>query len=132
MVISCPCALVISIPLSFSEGLAGLRETEFWLRANYLDALNHVGTVVFDKTGTLTNGVFKVVEIVPSGQMREDEVLYYAALAESYSNHPIANSIVKANGGIPADSTPEQYREIPGYGVTINASGKDILVGTLI
>lgn len=130
LVISCPCALVISIPLSFFGGIGRASRNGVLVKgANYLDALNHVGTVVFDKTGTLTNGVFKVVEIVPSGQMREDEVLYYAALAESYSNHPIANSIVKANGGIPADSTPEQYREIPGYGVTINASGKDILVG---
>jgi len=130
LVISCPCALVISIPLSFFGGIGRASRNGVLVKgANYLDALNHVGTVVFDKTGTLTNGVFKVVEIVPAGQMREDEILYYAALAESYSNHPIANSIVKASGGIPADGTPEQYREIPGYGVSIIASGKEILVG---
>ncbi|HEY8499661.1 MAG TPA: heavy metal translocating P-type ATPase [Clostridia bacterium] len=130
LVISCPCALVISIPLSFFGGIGRASRNGVLVKgANYLDALNHVGTVVFDKTGTLTNGVFKVVEIVPAGQMREDEILYYAALAESYSNHPIANSIVKASGGIPADGTPERYREIPGYGVSIIASGKEILVG---
>jgi len=130
LVISCPCALVISIPLSFFGGIGRASRNGVLVKgANYLDALNHVGTVVFDKTGTLTNGVFKVVEIVSSGQMREDEILYYAALAESYSNHPIANSIVKAGGGVPAGSAPEQYREIPGYGVSIRASGKEILVG---
>jgi Cd2+/Zn2+-exporting ATPase len=131
LVISCPCALVISIPLSFFGGIGRASKNGVLVKGgNYLDALNHVGTVVFDKTGTLTNGVFKVVEIVSSGKMRENEILYLAALAESYSNHPIANSIVKANGGVPADGILEQYREIPGYGVAAKASGKEILVGS--
>ncbi len=131
LVISCPCALVISIPLSFFGGIGRASKNGVLVKGgNYLDALNHVGTVVFDKTGTLTNGVFKVVEIVSSGKMRENEILYLAALAESYSNHPIANSIVKANGGVPADGILEQYREIPGNGVAAKASGKEILVGS--
>jgi len=131
LVISCPCALVISIPLSFFGGIGRASKNGVLVKGgNYLDALNHVGTVVFDKTGTLTNGVFKVVEIVSSGKMRENEILYLAALAESYSNHPIANSIVKANGGVPAEGMLEQYREIPGYGVAAKASGKEILVGS--
>jgi len=131
LVISCPCALVISIPLSFFGGIGRASRNGVLVKgANYLDALNYVGTVVFDKTGTLTNGVFEVVKVVSAGKMPESEILSYAALAESYSNHPIASSIVKANGGVPDGGVMERYTEIPGYGVAVKTSGAEILVGS--
>lgn len=97
LVVSCPCALVISIPLGFFGGIGGASRKGILIKgSNYLEALYNVKTVVFDKTGTLTKGVFTVTEVNSRNNITEDELLKYAALAESYSNHPIAKSILKA------------------------------------
>jgi Cd2+/Zn2+-exporting ATPase len=97
LVVSCPCALVISIPLGFFGGIGGASKRGILVKgSNYLDALNYVDTVVFDKTGTLTKGVFKVTKINPANQNTAEDLLEYAAFAEVYSNHPIALSIVNA------------------------------------
>ena len=97
LVVSCPCALVISIPLSFFGGIGGASKTGILVKGgNYLEALTKVDTIVFDKTGTLTKGVFKVQNIVPSSEYSKEEILKLAAYTEYYSNHPIANSIKEA------------------------------------
>ena len=97
LVISCPCALVISIPLGFFGGIGGASKTGILIKGgNYLDALNQVDTIVMDKTGTLTKGVFKVTEIEAVEDFTEDEVLEYAAFGEAFSNHPIGKSIIEA------------------------------------
>jgi len=97
LVISCPCALVISIPLGFFGGIGGASKSGVLVKgSNYLEALNSVETVIFDKTGTLTKGVFHVTEINPQEKYSKEELLEYAAYAESYSNHPIATSIIKS------------------------------------
>jgi Cd2+/Zn2+-exporting ATPase len=97
LVISCPCALVISIPLGFFGGIGGASKRGIMVKgSNYLEALNNVEAVVFDKTGTLTKGVFKVTEIQPQNNFTQAELIEYAAYAESYSNHPIARSIAEA------------------------------------
>ncbi|SMB86061.1 heavy metal-(Cd/Co/Hg/Pb/Zn)-translocating P-type ATPase [Desulfonispora thiosulfatigenes DSM 11270] len=97
LVISCPCALVVSIPLGFFGGIGTASKHGILIKgSNYLEALNNVEVIVFDKTGTLTKGVFKVTEVNPANDFTKDEILEYAALAESYSNHPIAESIQKA------------------------------------
>ncbi len=99
LVVSCPCALVVSIPLGFFGGIGGASKNGILVKGgNYLEALNNVEIVVFDKTGTLTKGVFKVTEINPENNISKDELITYAAYAESYSNHPIATSILKAYG----------------------------------
>lgn len=130
LVISCPCALVISIPLSFFGGIGGASKSGILIKgSNYLEALNHVENVVFDKTGTLTKGVFKVTQIKPSMNLSKEELLEYAALAESYSNHPIAESIMKEYGkGIDKKSVKD-YEEIMGHGVKIDFEGRIILAG---
>ena len=129
LVISCPCALVISIPLTFFGGIgAASRHGVLVKGSNYLEALNRVETIVFDKTGTLTKGVFHVTEIFPSGDFTKEQVLEYAAMAESYSNHPIAKSIISAYGK-EVDQEIADYREISGYGVSVTADGKKILAG---
>ncbi|MCG4722797.1 HAD family hydrolase, partial [Alistipes putredinis] len=95
LVVSCPCALVLSIPLSFFSGIGYASKQGILIKgSSYLEALRNVDTVVFDKTGTLTKGVFDVTYIKPVG-ISEDELLKYAAIAEINSNHPIAKSIVK-------------------------------------
>ena len=97
LVISCPCALVISIPLGFFGGIGGASRRGILVKgSNYLEALNNIDTIVFDKTGTLTKGVFNVTEIHAVDGYTKNEVLEYAAYAEVYSNHPIALSIVKS------------------------------------
>ena len=97
LVISCPCALVISIPLGYFGGIGGASKRGILVKgSNYLDALTEVNTVVFDKTGTLTKGVFKVTEIVETNGLSKDKILYYAAIAESHSTHPIAVAIREA------------------------------------
>src|SRR5699024_3687128 len=95
LVISCPCALVISIPLGFFGGVGGASRRGILVKgSNYLEALNNVETVVFDKTGTLTKGVFNVTEIYPEKDYIEDDLIEIAAYGEIYSNHPIATSIL--------------------------------------
>ncbi len=130
LVISCPCALVVSIPLGFFGGIGGASKYGILIKgSNYLEALNYVDTVVFDKTGTLTKGVFKVTRINPGGELSKEELLKYAAFAESYSNHPIALSILKAYGSNVDKSEIEDYEELSGLGIRINSKGKTILAG---
>ena len=130
LVVSCPCALVVSIPLGFFGGIGGASKVGILIKgSNYLEALNNVDTVVFDKTGTLTKGVFKVTKISPKNNVSEAELLEYAAIAESFSNHPIAISILKAYGKEVKKDEMEGYSEISGQGVKVKVSGKEILVG---
>jgi len=131
LVVSCPCALVISIPVGFFGGLGGASRSGILVKGGqYLEALGNVDTVVFDKTGTLTKGVFKVAKVVPVADMMRDELLHYAALAENYSNHPIALSIVEAYSKPLDRRQVDEYAEIPGYGVKARIKGKEVLVGT--
>jgi len=130
LVVSCPCALVISIPLGFFGGIGGASKRGILVKGgNYLEALNYVETVVFDKTGTLTKGIFKVVDVNPSPGYTEQKLLEYAAYAESYSNHPIAVSIVKAYPAEIDKTLIENYEEIAGRGIRIRLQEQDILVG---
>lgn len=130
LVISCPCALVVSIPLGFFGGIGGASRSGILVKgSNYLEALNSVKYVVFDKTGTLTKGVFKVTDISPEGDITKESLLEYAALAESYSNHPIAQSILAAYGKEIEKEKIDQYDEIAGHGIKIKANGKTILAG---
>ncbi|MDQ0287182.1 Cd2+/Zn2+-exporting ATPase [Desulfofundulus luciae] len=130
LVISCPCALVISIPLSYFGGIGRASRQGILVKgANYLDALANLHTVVFDKTGTLTRGVFRVSRVVAQNGFQPEEVLAYAAAAEAYSTHPVAQSIQQAWGReIPPDRVSD-YREIPGHGITARVTGKNVLVG---
>ena len=130
LVISCPCALVISIPLGYFGGIGSASRHGILVKgANFLDALTSLHTVVTDKTGTLTKGVFKVTEIATRNGFTEDEVLRFAALAEYSSNHPIAKSILDAYGMTPSAKIVQSYREIPGRGVKALIDGKEIIAG---
>lgn len=130
LVISCPCALVVSIPLGFFGGIGGAAKHGILVKGgNYLEALNNVEAVVFDKTGTLTKGVFKVTEVKASNNFSNDEVMAYAADAESFSNHPIATSIVEAFGKAIDSSKLSEYEEISGHGISVVSDGKTILAG---
>lgn len=129
LVVSCPCALVISVPLSFFGGIGGASRKGILIKgANYLENLSKVKTVVFDKTGTLTHGNFAVSAIHPD-KMSEEKLLDVTALAESYSNHPIANSIVKAHGGHIDKSRIGSISEISGLGIKAVIDGKKVYVG---
>jgi len=129
LVISCPCALVISVPLGFFGGIGGASRQGILVKgSNYLEALAGTEIVVFDKTGTLTKGVFDVQEIVPSG-VSEAELLETAAHAESFSNHPISASLKKAYGKDIDNSRIGYVEEIPGHGVKAEVDGKTILAG---
>ncbi len=131
LVISCPCALVISIPLSYFGGIGSASRHGILVKgANYLDALANLHTVVFDKTGTLTKGVFRVTRVVAQNGFEPEEVLSYAAAAEAYSTHPIAQSIRQAWGReIPGDKVSD-YRETPGHGIVARVEGRRVLVGS--
>jgi len=131
LVISCPCALVVSIPLTFFAGIGKASANGILIKgSNYLDALNKADTVVFDKTGTLTKGIFSVTELRPSG-CTEHELLKLAAYAEYNSTHPIARSIVAAFGeGIDA-SLIKSSSETAGKGVKADALGREITAGSL-
>ncbi len=131
LVISCPCALVISIPLGYFGGIGGASRRGILVKgANYLEALVDIDTVVFDKTGTLTEGVFQVQEVIPANGFTQEMVLDLAAQAEVHSSHPIALSILKAASmsGSPRLSEGE-YEEIAGKGVKANIDGIEVLVG---
>ena len=129
LVISCPCALVISIPLSFFGGIGGASNKGVLVKgSNYLEALSKVKYVVFDKTGTMTKGVFEV-SAYHDCAISEEELLKYAAYGESLSNHPIAESIVKEYGKEIDKAQIESIKEIPGKGIVARVLGKDILVG---
>jgi Cd2+/Zn2+-exporting ATPase len=132
LVISCPCALVISIPLGFFAGIGGASKRGILVKgSNYLEALSSVSIVVFDKTGTLTKGVFKVTEINPKNGITKDELLEFASYAEVYSNHPIAVSILKSYGKEIDKEEILNYDEISGYGLKVNAKGKEIIAGNI-
>ncbi len=130
LVISCPCALVISIPLGFFGGIGGASKKGILVKgSNYLEALNDVEMVVFDKTGTLTKGVFTVTGVFPKDDTKEDELLEYAAYAERYSNHPIAKSILKHHGKDILEAHLSQYQELPGQGVKVKVKDNVVLAG---
>ncbi|PFE04462.1 cadmium-translocating P-type ATPase [Bacillus cereus] len=130
LVISCPCALVVSIPLGFFGGIGGASKNGILIKgSNYLEALNDVKYIVFDKTGTLTKGVFKVTKMEPSGTTTKEELLEYAAFAEVYSNHPIAQSIRSSYGKSIDENMIEDYSEISGHGTVVKVQGKEIFAG---
>lgn len=130
LVISCPCALVISIPLTFFGGIgAASRHGVLVKGSNYLEALNNVSTIVFDKTGTLTKGVFQVSDILPEKGVSGEQLLAYAAQAEHFSTHPIAASILSAYGKEIDPAAIIDYKEIPGQGISANLGGKRVLAG---
>lgn len=129
LVISCPCALVISIPLSFFGGIGGASKIGVLVKgSNYLESLAHAEVVVFDKTGTLTKGSFAVSQI-KAIDMREEQLLELAAYAEDYSNHPISQSIQKAYGKKIDNSRISDVQEIAGHGVRAVIDGKTVLAG---
>ena len=130
LVVSCPCALVVSIPLGFFGGIGAASKNGILIKGgNYLEALKNIETIVFDKTGTLTKGIFKVYSVKKFGEFDKKQMIKYAAYAESYSNHPIAKSIV-ANYGLEIDkSLISNYAEISGHGIKVKIEDKDVLVG---
>ncbi|RLG69153.1 MAG: cadmium-translocating P-type ATPase [Methanobacteriota archaeon] len=130
LVISCPCALVISIPLSYFGGIGGASKKGILIKgSNFLDALTHVRTVVFDKTGTLTKGVFKVTRVVPKNGFTKESLLHLAAEAESQSNHPIARSILEAYNKPIEPSVVTRCEEIAGQGIEAKVRNNTVLVG---
>ena len=129
LVISCPCALVISIPLSFFAGIGGASREGILIKgSNYLETLSQVKTVVFDKTGTITKGVFEVSGVHHS-RRSEDEVIEYAALAECASSHPISQSLRRHYGKEPDRSRVQDIEEISGHGVTAKVDGVAVAAG---
>ncbi|MBU3108528.1 cadmium-translocating P-type ATPase [Clostridium gasigenes] len=129
LVVSCPCALVVSIPLGLFAGIGGASKKGILIKGgNYLEALKDIDTVVFDKTGTLTKGVFKVREI-NAVDIEKDNLLEIAALGESLSNHPIAQSIVKAYGKEINKDQIKNYEEVSGHGISVKINEEDILLG---
>ena len=130
LVISCPCALVISIPLSFFGGIGGASACGILVKgSNYLEALASTKYVVFDKTGTLTEGVFKVTQVCPVQKAEDKELLRYAAYAESYSTHPISKSLKEAYGREIDRSLIGNVEEISGHGVIAVVEGKSVAAG---
>jgi len=130
LVISCPCALVVSIPLGFFGGIGGASKKGILIKGgNYLEALSNLELVVFDKTGTLTKGVFKVTALLPENSRSDRDLLELAAYAEAFSSHPIAVSIRAAYGKPIDKSSLAQYEEIPGHGVCVNWNGRTIRAG---
>ncbi len=130
LVISCPCALVVSIPLGYFGGIGGSSKKGVLVKgANFLEALTDLHTVVFDKTGTLTKGVFRVTDIKTSNGFSREELLRYASIAEVNSNHPIARSIIDAYEGTIDKDKIEKYEEISGHGIKAVYQGKEIIAG---
>jgi Cd2+/Zn2+-exporting ATPase len=132
LVISCPCALVISIPLSFFGGIGGASAKGILVKgSNYLEALSYTKYVVCDKTGTLTKGVFQVTEIHPVSGMSEADLLEKAALVESYSNHPISKSLKEAYGREIDNNRVTDAKEISGHGVSAVVDGHEVAAGNV-
>ena len=130
LVVSCPCALVISVPLSFFGGIGGASRLGILVKgSNYLEALASTETVVFDKTGTLTDGTFAVTEIRPAAGMSPDDLIAVAALAEAYSTHPIAASVRAAFGRDIDHDRIDRVEEVSGRGVEAVIDGKQVFVG---
>ena len=129
LVISCPCALAVSVPMSFFGGLGGASKLGVLVKGgNYLEALAKLDTVVFDKTGTITKGIF-AVDTVVNAEGIEDDILYLAAHLESYSNHPIANSIRTAYGQEVDENRVSQITELPGQGMSGRVDGRQLYLG---
>lgn len=132
LVISCPCALVISIPLGYFGGIgAASRQGILFKGGNYLDVITKINTVVMDKTGTLTKGVFEVQDIVPVEGLSKDELLCTVAMLESQSNHPIAKAIVPSLPDNMVSSLPMNVREVAGQGMEGEIDGKNIIAGNI-
>ena len=134
LVISCPCALVVSIPLSYFGGIGSAARKKLLIKgANHIDTLAKVDTIVFDKTGTLTEGHFSVLEVVPRNGFSKEQLLIWAAAAESKSMHPIARSICAARsidaGAISKEQEAEDIQELKGFGVIARVGGHEIIVG---
>ena len=130
LVISCPCALVISIPLGFFGGIGAASKRGVLVKgSNYLEGLNNLHTIVWDKTGTLTKGVFRVTKIVTKNKFSEEKILKFAAHAESQSSHPIAQSILEAFNRKIDVRKIESYEETSGYGIKARVEGHYVLVG---
>ncbi|MGL4772371.1 MAG: heavy metal translocating P-type ATPase [Clostridium sp.] len=129
LVVSCPCALVVSVPLGLFAGIGGASKKGVLIKGgNYIEILKNVDTVVFDKTGTLTKGEFGVSQINEIDMSKED-LLKYAAHGESFSNHPIAQSVVKAYSGKINKNDVKDYKEISGHGISATILGKKVLLG---
>lgn len=129
LIISCPCALAVSVPMSFFGGLGGASKLGVLVKGgNYLEALAKLDTVVFDKTGTITKGIF-AVDTVVNAEGVEDDILYLAAHLESYSNHPIANSIRTAYGQEVDENRVSQITELPGQGMSGRVDGRQLYLG---
>lgn len=129
LVVSCPCALVISIPLSFFGGIGGASKMGVLIKgSNYLEALSNTEIAVFDKTGTLTKGVFEVQKVEPV-QISKEELLKIAAYAENYSNHPISKSIKQAYNKKIDEKQISNYEEISGLGISAKINNEEVLVG---
>ena len=129
LVVSCPCALVISIPLGFFGGIGGASKIGILIKgSNYLEALSNVETVVFDKTGTLTKGVFEVQKVNAVG-ISKNELLKIAAYSEYYSNHPISKSIKKAYGRTIDEKEIIKTQELSGLGISAKINNRDVLIG---
>ncbi|WP_206172703.1 heavy metal translocating P-type ATPase [Acidilutibacter cellobiosedens] len=132
LVASCPCALVVSIPLGFFGGIGGASKSGILVKGgNYLEGLSMADTIVFDKTGTLTKGIFEVTEVEGVKGYSEDDILKLAAYGEIFSNHPIAKSIVKQYGKEIDKSQISNYREIPGKGIEVTVEGSKVLLGNV-
>ena len=131
LVVSCPCALVISVPLSFFGGIGSASKKGILVKgSNYLEALNNIDTIVFDKTGTLTHGVFDIAKIEPAEGFSEEELLYLASCAEKNSSHPIAASISKAYGKKINDEIISDHEEFSGLGISARVGDKKIIAGS--
>lgn len=130
LVTSCPCALVISVPLSFFGGIGGASRSGILVKgSNYIETISKVDTVIMDKTGTLTKGVFGVQKVVPYGDVTKDALLERAAFGEAFSNHPIAISLKDAYGKAIDNTYLSNVKELAGYGVKATYNEKELLVG---
>ncbi len=130
LVVSCPCALVLSIPLTYFGGIGSASRQGILIKgSNYLEALSNVEIAVFDKTGTLTEGTFKVTEINAYNNFSKDDIIKIASYAEYYSNHPIANSIKNEYKENIIEQKIKNYNEIPGYGVIVKIDNQEVTIG---
>lgn len=133
LVVSCPCALMVSIPLGFIGGIGNASRKGILVKGgNYLEMLNQVKTIVFDKTGTLTKGSFDVTDILPIQGISQEELLKWCAYAEVYSYHPIAQAILKKYGKEIQKEQIQNYEEIAGHGITSTISNQQFIIGNLL
>ena len=130
LVISCPCSIAISVPLSYFSGIGKASKEGILIKGSeYVDTIKDIKQIVFDKTGTLTNGNFEVQKVYAFENYTKNEILKYVAIGEKYSNHPIAKSILKANKENIEGEEPEEFSEIKGKGISYKYNNKNILIG---